>query len=522
MSTETRAAEPTANGAGPIRRPLTGAEYLESIRDSREVWIHGERVADVTTHPAFRNTARMIARTYDALHDPELKGRISVPTDTGNGGYTHPFFKAAYTAKDLQDSANAIAEMARVTYGWLGRSPDYKASFLATLGSNTDFYAPFQDNARRWYREAQEQCLFFNHAIINPPIDRNRAIDDVKDVYVHVEKETDAGLIVSGAKVVATSSAFTHFNFIASYHPVKTKEFASIFIVPMATKGVKLFCRPSYEYAAATVGSPFDYPLSSRLDENDAVFVFDKVLVPWENVFCQDPEKASNFFTGSGFVFRAMLHGCVRLAVKFDFLVGLLIKGLEMTGTAEFRGVQTRVGELINYRNLFWTCADAMVYNPVPFTDGTMLPNPDAATAYRMMSTIAYPRAKEIFEQDLGSALIYQNSHVSDWKNPEMRPFLDKYLRGSDGRSAEDRIKLMKLIWDAIGTEFGGRHELYERNYSGNHEAVRLETLYGQTQSGQVETYKAMVDRCMSDYDLDGWTATDLINPDDVNRIGRV
>lgn len=135
------------------------------------------------------------------------------------------------------------------------------------------------------------------------------------------------------------------------------------------------------------------------------------------------------------------------------------------------------------------------------------------------MSSIAYPRAKEIFQQDLGSALIYQNSNAVDWKNAEMRPFLDQYVRGSGDRSGVDRIKIMKLIWDAIGTEFGGRHELYERNYSGNHEAVRLETLWGQNASGQTDKYRSFVDECLSEYDLDGWTAPDLISSDDVNVI---
>ncbi|GII23308.1 4-hydroxyphenylacetate 3-hydroxylase N-terminal domain-containing protein [Planosporangium mesophilum] len=517
MSTDTA---PAQTGTGAATRPLTGEEYLESIRDGREVWIYGERVEDVTTHPAFRNSARMIARMYDALHDPERNQKIVVPTDSGNG-YTHAFFKAPYSSADLRASADAIAEFSRLTYGWLGRSPDYKASFLSTLGSNTDFYAPYDANARRWYREAQEKCLYFNHAIVNPPIDRNRAADDVRDVNVHVVRETDEGIIVSGAKVVATGSAFTHYNFIGSYAPVRSKDFSAIFIVPMNAKGVKLFCRPSYEFMAATVGSPFDYPLTSRLDENDAIFVFDEVLVPWENVFCYEPEKANNFFVGSGFIFRAMMHGCVRLAVKFDFLCGLLLKGLDMTGTAEFRGVQSRVGELLNYRNLFWTCVDSMVNNPTPWNDGTMLPNADACMTYRMMSTIAYPRAKEIFEQDLGSALIYQNSNAIDWQTPEMRPYLEKYVRGSNGHSGVERIKLMKLIWDAIGTEFGGRHELYERNYSGNHEAVRLETLWGQMSSGQTDRYREFVDRCLAEYDLDGWTVPDLINSDDVNVVRR-
>ena len=123
-------------------RPFTGAEYLDSVRDGREIWIYGERVKDVTTHPAFRNTVRMIARLYDALHDPATKPILTTETDTGSGGYTHKFFKAPRTAEDLVGCRDAIAQWARVTYGWIGRSPDYKAAFLATLGANGAYYAP--------------------------------------------------------------------------------------------------------------------------------------------------------------------------------------------------------------------------------------------------------------------------------------------------------------------------------------------------------------------------------------------
>jgi len=104
------------------------------------------------------------------------------------------------SAADLVAARDAIAAWARLTYGWMGRSPDYKASFLATLGANAEYYAPYQENARRWYRAAQERVLYLNHALVQPPVDRHRPPDEVADVYVHVEKETDAGLVVSGAK----------------------------------------------------------------------------------------------------------------------------------------------------------------------------------------------------------------------------------------------------------------------------------------------------------------------------------
>ncbi|MGV7217443.1 4-hydroxyphenylacetate 3-hydroxylase N-terminal domain-containing protein [Bradyrhizobium sp. UFLA05-112] len=125
-----------------VTRPQTGAEYRDLLRDDRTVYIYGERVKDVTTHPAFRNTARMVVRLYDALHDDKRKHKLLLPTGTGNGGMTHAFFKAPKTVDDMIAGREAIAEWAKITYGWLGRAPDYKAAFLATLGANSDFYDP--------------------------------------------------------------------------------------------------------------------------------------------------------------------------------------------------------------------------------------------------------------------------------------------------------------------------------------------------------------------------------------------
>jgi aromatic ring hydroxylase len=501
-------------------RPLTGDEYIESLRDDREIFIYGERVRDVTAHPAFYNPVRMTARLYDALHDPATQGDLIAPTDTGSDGYTHKFFTTPHTVEDLIADQRAITAWARMSYGWMGRSPDYKASFLGTLGANADFYEPFADNARRWYRESQEKVLYWNHAIVHPPVDRNRPPDEVADVFIHVEKETDAGVIVSGAKVVATGSALTHYNFIAHYGlPIKDKKFALVATVPMGVAGMKLICRPSYTATSAVMGSPFDYPLSSRLDENDTILVLDKVLIPWENVFIYGDLGKVQLFTGqSGFVERFTFHGCTRLAVKLEFIAGLLAKALEITGTADFRGVQTRLGEVLAWRNLFCGLSDAAVRNPVEWRNGALLPNPAYGMAYRWFMQVGYPRVREIVLQDVASGLIYTNSSAEDFKNPDIRPYLDKYVRGSGGVEAVERVKVMKLLWDSVGTEFGGRHDLYEMNYAGNHENTRVELLYGQLANGQVDGYKAFVDQCLSEYDLDGWTVPDLSSFDHLRQ----
>ena len=447
------AARPETTGSVAVARPQTGAEYLDSLDDGREIYIYGERVDKPTQHPAFRNTARMVARLYDALHDPEHQATLTLPTDTGNGSFTHAYFKAPTSMSELLAGRDAIADWARLTYGWMGRSPDYKAAFLATLGANAEFYAPYQDNARRWYRFSQERVPFINHAIIHPPVDRDRPPNEVGDVCAHVEQETDAGLIVSGAKVVATGSALTNYTFVAHHGliPVQDRNFAIVFMLPTNTPGVKFLCRTSYEMTATVMGSPFDYPLSSRLDENDAIFIMDRVLVPWENVFVYgDIEKANNFFPRTGFLPRFVVHGCTRLAVKLDFIAGLLLKAVEAAGTKDYRGVQANVGEVIAWRNLFWGLSDAMVRDPKPWIGEYVLPNMDPGNAYQIIATMAYTRIKYLIEQTVASGLIYLNSHARDFANPEIRPYIDRYLRGSNGYRSDERVKLMKLLWDCI------------------------------------------------------------------------
>src|SRR5881628_982676 len=175
------------------------------------------------------------------------------------------------------------------------------------------------------------------------------------------------------------------------------------------------------------MGSFFDYPFSSRLDENDAILVFDKALVPWENVFVyEDIDKSNSFFPNSGFLPRFMFQGCTRLAVKLDFIAGLLLKAVEATGAKDFRGVQAQVGEVLAWRNLFWGLTDAMARTTTPWTPGYVLPNLDYGLAYRVASSVIYPRLKEIIQNVMASALIYLPSHSSDFKVPEVRKSLDQ------------------------------------------------------------------------------------------------
>ena len=493
-------------------RLLTGAEYLASLDDGREVWYDGARVANVATHPAFRNATRSVARLYDQLHDPALAEQLLLVDREGIT--THKFFAPSYTAAELLAARDAIAVWQRASYGWMGRTPDYKAAFMAQLGVSHDYYGPYAQNALAWYRACASRCLFMNHVLIDPPVDRAMARVDVRDVYLSVDGDDDRGIYVSGAKMVATGSALTHATFVAvnsgtaaRMAPGRDEDMALVFIVAMNAPGVKLLSRPSYEAAAV---SPFDAPLASRFDENDAVIIFDHAFVPWENVLVyRDVERSQGFYTQSGFFNRYNLHAAVRLAIKLEFCVGLLMHGTSASGTSGFRGVQAAIGELVALRDLQWGLTTLLALDPEPSLGGTVVPRLQTAAANRLHMTNTWQRVREIFEVTLAGAPIYTVSSVRDLQCADLEPVIARYFRGTgiDGRS---RLKLFKLIWDALYSEFAGRHALYERNYAGNQEQQRIDALTFSEARGDAGRYRALVDRCMADYDLDGWVAPHL------------
>ena len=205
--------------------------------------------------------------------------------------------------------------------------------------------------------------------------------------------------------------------------------------------------------------SPFDHPLSSRFDENDAVMILDNVFVPWENVLVfRDTEKANRFYAESRFVNRYTLQAGARLSVKLDLMVGLFVKAIATNGTDSFRGVQAALGEILAWRNLIWAMTTAMCLDPEPAPGGTVVPKAEYATTLKVFASECWPTVRQLFEKHLAGSLLVAPSSYKDLQNSDLRPLIDRFYRGSSG-TAEERVKLFKLIWDAIGTEFGARHD---------------------------------------------------------------
>lgn len=393
-----------------------------------------------------------------------------------------------------------------MTYGFMGRTPDYKAAFMSGLEAGAGFYGDYRQNACAWHRAFADRGLFLNHAIINPPLDRSKAIHEMRDVFVHVERETDQGIVVSGAKMLATGSAITNATFVAPVASAqmeagKAEDFALVFFARMDNPGLRLMCRPSYEERAS---SPFDYPLSSRFDENDSVLLFDKALIPWEDVLVyRDLRRATGFYAESGFANLYNFQSGIRLGVKLELMIGLLSLGVRANGAGLPRdtGCPRRAD-----RPAAPAAGADHRHGPRPGAQRRRVGGaaPEYANALRIQVPQIWKRVRELLESALGGAPLVTVSGAADLRDGEARRLVDSYYRGAE-LEPEQRLKLFKLIWDATGSEFGARHAVYESHYSGNAEQIRLDSLAWASRRGHLAYCEAMVQRCMADYDIHGW-----------------
>jgi 4-hydroxyphenylacetate 3-monooxygenase len=483
----------------------TGKEYLESLRDGRLIWLDGERVDDVTTHPAFRRSVASIAALYDMTHEVAHAGTLTVPLP-GTGERMSRAYQIPRTKDELRAKGRAFKLWSEATFGFLGRSPDYMASAVAGFATVPEVFAgaSFDGSANiadHWRRMA-EGDLYQAHTLVNPQIDRTKPPSEQleDDLYLRVVAERDGGIVVRGAKMIGTAAALADEILVGVTQRMASSEadYALSFSVPVAAPGVTFVSRTSYEGRATSV---FDYPLSSRFDENDALVVYDNVFVPWDRVFAyRDPDVCHFQFWKTPAFVSFIHHGATRLWTKLEFLTGVAILIARANNTFDLPPVRMQLGKLMSWLNT----AKALVVaaeeacEPVAGGGGAVMLNRELAYAQLAMGPELYPKVLNEIKLLAGGGLIQLPSSYRDLLRPEVAALLGRYVR-SPGHDAEARIKLLKLAWDALGSEFAGRHDQYERFYHGSPH-VYLPAI---VREGDADGYAALARRCLDGYHLD-------------------
>ena len=449
--------------------PKDGAGHLRSLQDGRDIRLNGQRINDPTQHVAFRNACRTAAGFYDFQSRPENLARMTFETETGarvSRGWQLP---GSYA--DLVERRRALEAWAELHLGYFGRSPDHVASTLCgfLMGIEVfEAYDPKRAAALRDYvRHARDADHYVSYVIVNPQADRGRTQHEQKDEFLTagVVDEDAGGITVRGAKMLATAGIMANEVFVSTLPPLGKgdERYALSFAVPMNAPGLRILSRKSYEAAAV---SGFDNPLSSRLDENDALLYFDDVKVPWERVFVyRDVEMCQRQFHATPAHVYQNYQAQVRLMVKLRFLAGLARRIADANGTLGYPQVREMLGQIAASAGQVEAFVWAMEAR------GQMRGRyfvPDRALLYaaQVQAQEMYPVVMARLRELAGGGMIMQPSSVADFADPDTARLI-RATQVSPFYAADDRVKFFKLAWDAVGSEFASRHLQYEMMYAG-------------------------------------------------------
>lgn len=477
----------------------TGKEYLAALNDDRAVYVDGAKV-NVTEHPAFTGISQTVAELYDYAADPDNDMTYLAPE---TGRLANKTFMTPRNRADLASRRQAISRWSELTNGFVGRSPDHVAAFFAGFASAPAMFdrdgRDLGANVTRFYKRILDESLFGSYVIIPPQVDRSTTAQgwDAEFIQVGVCEEREDGIVVRGSQMLGTGSAVSDFIFVSCIKPLRPGDepYALSFAVPVGADGVRLYCRRPY---AVDQPSGFDYPLSTRFDETDALVIFDDVFIPWEDVFgYRSVEVLREQFFSTGAHILGNTQAQIRLVTKMKFIIGVARKIAAMNKIDFLPPVQEKLGDLASLASIVEGMVIAAEETSATDDHGVEIPNRRFVYAPMGLQSEIYPRALALVRELVGGGVIQLPSSYHELLNDETRPDMERYIQ-SPGVSATERIKLFKLAWDIIGSEFAGRHMQYEIFYAG---APFVAKGYAYRNYGYDEPLRA-VDKFLSSYEL--------------------
>jgi 4-hydroxyphenylacetate 3-monooxygenase len=441
----------------------TGEEYRESIRDGREVWVNGQRVADVTTHPMFKPLVNIRARIYDMAHETATHD-IMTTVDPISGERFAVGLQLPHTRNDWQAKRRAVDAVMDDIGGVVTRVGDETIGEMWSLYDGQDVLneidPTFSENIRRHVDAAARRDPFHVSANTDPKGDRSkRPQEQDPDMLLHVVKETDAGIVVKGAKF-ETAAAYADQAFvkptIANWGDSELSDYAVGFIAHMGSPGMKHICRTGFAGRAPRE----DYPLSNRFDEVDTLIVFDNVHIPWEDVLFYRHTRAASYI-------RATLHrysafAFVQRILRYaDMMIGTAMYNARQTGLEKQQAVQEKLATLAVYRegiNAFLTAAIAEAEES---PGGLLMPNQSLLYAGRVHACSGLAEMMHI-TRDLCGGQICVTPDFASFTNPETEPWLQKFYTINEEWQAEDRRRLLAYARDLLNSDYAGHRLTFQ------------------------------------------------------------
>jgi 4-hydroxyphenylacetate 3-monooxygenase len=390
----------------------TGEEYRAGLRDGREVWIDGERVPDVTVHPAFKPVVDLKARMYDMARDPAWAEIMSYCEPAqGRAGDEERFsilLRPPIEKVHWHEKWRAVDAYLNDIRGILTRVGDETVGEMWSLLDGRDVLNEidprFGDNIDRHIGRVLQRDIFHVSANTDPKGDRSkRPQDQDPDMMVHVVKETDAGIVLRGAKY-ETAASYADQAFlkptIASWTDEQLSDYAVGCIVKMGAPGVKHLCRSGFAGRASAA----DYPLANRFDEIDTLVVLDDVLVPWEDVFFYRHTRAASYIRGTLHRYSAFPY-VLRVLYMADLMIGTALWNVKQTGLDKLPAVREKLADLVCYREGINAHLIAAIAEAQRSPGGLLMPHQSLLYAGRVHACANLPQMMHITRELCGGQI---------------------------------------------------------------------------------------------------------------------
>ena len=441
----------------------TGDEYRESLRDGREVWIDGESVPDVTAHPMFRPLVDVRARIYDMQHDPATSGTMTW-RDEASGEACAIGLKLPLTREDWECKRRAVDAVMWDVGGVVTRVGDETIGEMWSLWDGKEILNEidprFGDNIERHIHEAVRLDPFHVSANTDPKGDRSkRPQEQDPDMLVHVVRETDAGVVIRGAKY-ETAAAYAEQAFlkptIANWGDDKLSDYAVGCILRMNAPGVKHICRTGFAGRAPAR----DYPLSNRFDEVDSLVVLDDVLIPWEDVLFYRHTRAATFIRATLHRYSAFAY-VQRILTYADMMIGAALWNVKQTGLERQPAVQEKLAELAVYREGINAHLTAAVAAAEESPSGLLMPNQSLLFTGRVHACANLPAMMHLARELCGGQICI-TPDAAMFEHPDAGPWLAKFYTINERWQAEDRRKLLAFARDLLNSDYAGHRLTFQ------------------------------------------------------------
>jgi len=446
----------------------TGKEYVGSLRERKiEVYLFGEKVENPVDHPIIRPSINSVAVTYEAANDPRYEA-LATAISHLTGEKVNRFNHIHQNTQDLVKKVKLLRLLGQKTGVCFQRCvgmDSLNALSSVTFEMDQKLGTTYHERFNEYLKHVQRDDLMCCGAMTDPKGDRSlRPIQQADpDLYLRIVEQENGGIVVTGSKVHQTGAVNSHEVIVMPTRTMRKedKDYAVSFAIPSDTEGlIYIYGRQSCDLRKLEE-SKIDLG-NAKYSGQEAMIIFNKVFVPWENVFMAGEYEFAWPLVNRFSAYHRQSYGGCKSGVG-DVLIGAAATIAEYNGVAGASHIRDKIVEMNHLNETLYACGLACSSEGQKTLSGTYLVDILLSNICKLNVT-RFPYEIVRLAEDIAGGLLVTLPSEKDFRNPEIGKYVNKYLKGTEKIPTEARIRILRLIENismglgAIGYQIESMH----------------------------------------------------------------